>query len=102
MLDAAAILLWLDDKLPWYGALIIVLRDVILVGGYRLLMPSRRRALGQHARQGATWLLYLSLGILIVVGQDTKWPLWLFWIGLGMALVAAAQYVQKARREVAA
>ena len=52
MLDAAAILLWLDDKLPWYGALIIVLRDVILVGGYRLLMPTGRRTVREHARQG--------------------------------------------------
>jgi phosphatidylglycerophosphate synthase len=50
--------------------------------------------------KAATWLLYLSLGILLVVGQSTEWPLWLFWIALGMAIVAAAQYVQKARREV--
>ena len=40
------------------------------------------------------------LGFLIVVGQDTVWPLWLFWIALGLALVAAAQYVVQARREV--
>jgi CDP-diacylglycerol--glycerol-3-phosphate 3-phosphatidyltransferase len=102
MLDAAAILLWLDDKLPWYGALIIVLRDVILVGGYRLLMPRGVELSVSTLGKAATWLLYLSLGILIVVGQDTTWPLWLFWIALGMALVAAAQYMQKARREVAA
>ena len=35
-----------------------------------------------------------------MVGQDTEWPLWLFWIGLGLALLAAAQYVVAARREV--
>ena len=101
MLDAAAILLWLDDKLPWYGALIIVLRDVILVGGYRLLMPKGVELSVSMLGKAATWMLYLSLGILLVVGHDTEWPLWLFWIGLGMALVAAAQYVVKARREVA-
>ena len=39
MIDAAVILLWLEGKLPWPGALVIVLRDVILVAGYRLLMP---------------------------------------------------------------
>ncbi len=100
MLDAAAILLWLDDKLPWYAALIIVLRDVILVGGYRLLMPRGVELEVSKLGKAATWLLYLSLGILLVVGQSTEWPLWLFWIALGMALVAAAQYVQKARREV--
>jgi CDP-diacylglycerol--glycerol-3-phosphate 3-phosphatidyltransferase len=102
MLDAAAILLWVDDKLPWYATLIIVLRDVILVGGYRLLMPRGVELEVSKLGKAATWLLYLSLGILLVVGQSTDWPLWLFWIGLGMALVAAAQYVLKARREVAA
>ena len=100
MLDAAAILLWLDDKLPWYGALIIVLRDVILVGGYRLLMPKGVELSVSTLGKAATWVLYLSLGILLVVGQSTQWPLWLFWIAHGMAIVAAAQYVQKARREV--
>jgi len=102
MLDAAAILLWLDGKLPWYGALIIVLRDLILVGGYRLLMPRGVELEVSTLGKAATWLLYLSLGLLIVVGQDTQSPLWLFWIALGLALVAAAQYGVKARREVTA
>jgi CDP-diacylglycerol--glycerol-3-phosphate 3-phosphatidyltransferase len=100
MLDAAAILLWLDDKLPWYATALIVLRDVILVGGYRLLMPRGVDLNVSTLGKAATWLLYLSLGILIVVGQSTKWPLWLFWIALGLALVAAAQYVAKARNDV--
>ena len=100
MLDAAAIMLWLEDKLPWYAALIVVLRDVLLVGGYKALMPRGVELEVSKLGKAATWILYLSLGILLVVGQSTTWPLWLFWIGLGMALVAAAQYVQKARREV--
>ncbi|MEO5574586.1 MAG: CDP-diacylglycerol--glycerol-3-phosphate 3-phosphatidyltransferase [Gaiellaceae bacterium] len=102
MLDAAAILLWLDDKLPWSAALIVVLRDLILVGGYRVLMPRGVELSVSTLGKAATWLLYLALGILLVVGQNTEWPLWLFWIGLGMALLAAAQYVLKARRAVAA
>ena len=48
----------------------------------------------------ATWLLYLAVGILTVVGHETKWPLWLFWVGLGLALLAAAQYVVAARQGV--
>src|SRR5687767_8452206 len=87
MLDAAAILLWLDDKLPWYAALIVVLRDVLLVGGYRTLMPRGVELEVSRLGKAATWVLYLSLGILLVVGQQTEWPLWLFWIGLAMALV---------------
>jgi CDP-diacylglycerol--glycerol-3-phosphate 3-phosphatidyltransferase len=102
MIDTAVILLWLEDKLPWYGALVILLRDVLLVGGYRLLMPRGYELNVNKLGKLATWLLYLSVGILTVAGQATDWPLWLFWIALLLALVAAAQYVIEARREVAA
>jgi CDP-diacylglycerol--glycerol-3-phosphate 3-phosphatidyltransferase len=100
MIDAAVILLWLEDKMPWYGALIIVLRDVILVGGYRLLVPRGYELNVSTVGKLATWILYLSVGILLVVGQATDWPLWLFWIGLALAVAAAAQYVLKARTKV--
>ncbi len=100
MIDAAVILLWLEGKLPWPGALVIVLRDVILVGGYRLLMPKGVELSVSLMGKIATWLLYLSVGILTVVGHETEWPLWLFWVALGLALLAAAQYVVTARREV--
>jgi CDP-diacylglycerol--glycerol-3-phosphate 3-phosphatidyltransferase len=102
MIDAAVIVLWLEDKLPWYAALIIVLRDVVLVAGYKLLMPKDYELNVSRLGKLATWLLYFSIGILIVVGQSTEWPLWLFWLALGLALVAAVQYVVGARRELAA
>ena len=102
MIDSAAILLALEGKLPWVGAVIIVLRDVLLIAGYRLLMPRDYELNVTMLGKVATWLLYLSVGILTVTGHDTKWPLWLFWFALGLALAAAAQYVVKARREVAA
>ena len=100
MIDAAVILLWVEGKLPWPGALVIILRDAILVGGYRLLMPKGVELSVSRLGKIATWLLYLSVGILTVVGRDTAWPLWLFWIALGLAVLAAVQYVLKARREV--
>jgi cardiolipin synthase len=102
MIDAAVILLWVEDKLPWYAAAIIVARDVILIGGYRLLVPHGYELNVNTLGKAATWLLYCSLAFLIVVSLDTEWPLWLFWIALGLALVAAAQYVVQARREVKA
>ena len=102
MIDAAVILLWLDEKMPWYGALVIVLRDVILVGGYRLLVPRGYELDVSTLGKLATWILYLSVGILLVVGHSTEWPLWLFWVGLALALAAGAQYVVKARQEVTA
>ena len=100
MIDAAVILLWIEGKLPWPGAVVILLRDVILVGGYRLLMPRGVELSVTMPGKLATWILYLAVGILTVVGHDTEWPLWLFWVGLGLALLAAAQYVLAARRQV--
>ena len=101
MIDTAVVLLWVEDKLPWYGAAVILLRDVLLVGGYRLLVPHGYELSVTKLGKLATWLLYLSVGILTVVGHRTDWPRWLFWIALALALVAAAQYVVGARREVA-
>jgi CDP-diacylglycerol--glycerol-3-phosphate 3-phosphatidyltransferase len=102
MIDAAAILVALEGKLPWAGAVIIVLRDALLVGGYKLLMPRGYELSVTTLGKLATWLLYLSVGILTVTGHATDWPRWLFWFALALALLAAAQYVVRARREVAA
>jgi CDP-diacylglycerol--glycerol-3-phosphate 3-phosphatidyltransferase len=100
MIDAAAILLSVEGKLSWLGTAIIVLRDALLVGGYKLLMPRGYELNVTMLGKVATWLLYLSVGILTVTGHATEWPRWLFWFALGLALLAAAQYVVKARREV--
>jgi CDP-diacylglycerol--glycerol-3-phosphate 3-phosphatidyltransferase len=100
MIDAAALLLWVDGRLPWYGAAVVLARDLVMVAGYKLVVPRgydfEVNALGKLA----TWVLYASLALLIVTTEGTDWPLWLFWIGVGLALAAAAQYVLKARREV--
>ena len=64
-----------------------------------VLMP--KWGLSMKEGKLATWLLYLSVGVLTVTGHATEWPLWLFWFALALALAAAAQYVLKARREVA-
>ena len=34
---------------------------------------------------------------MIVTDKGTDWPLWIFWLGIALALGAAAQYVAKAR-----
>ena len=100
MIDTAVVLLWLEDRLPWYGALVILLRDVLLVGGYKLLVPHGYELSVNTLGKLATWLLYASVALLIVTGAATEWPLWLFWLALVLAVVAAAQYVVEARREV--
>jgi len=100
MIDAAVVLLWLDDRLPWPALAIVLARDALLVGGYKVVVPLGYDFEVTRVGKLATWLLYAGVALLIVTSSGTEWPLWLFWLGVALAVVAAAQYVLKARREV--
>ena len=100
MISVAAILLWHAGRLPWPGAVIVIGRDLLLVVGYQLLAPRGVAVEVTQLGKLGTWLLYAAMTGLIVTDKGTGWPLWLFWIGLGLALVAAAHYVLEARRAV--
>ena len=99
MIDAAVILLWHADRLPWI-ALAIPARDVALVAGYKLVMDRGYDFAVNLAGKVATWLLYASLAFVLVTRKSTDWPLWIFWAGVALAAVALAGYLLKARREV--
>jgi hypothetical protein len=49
----------------------------------------------------ATWLLYASLAFVMVTHKGTDWPLWIFWIGLVIGLVALASAAGSAERPAA-
>jgi CDP-diacylglycerol--glycerol-3-phosphate 3-phosphatidyltransferase len=101
MIDAAVVLLWVDGRLPFLALAVILVRDVLLIGGYRLVANRGYEFEVNFLGKLATWVLYASLAFSMVTRKGTDWPLWLFWIGVAFAIVAAAQYVLKARREVA-
>src|SRR2546423_9268058 len=99
MIDAAVILLWHAGRLPWV-ALAIPARDVALVAGYTLVVDRGYDFSVNLAGKAATWLLYASLAFLLVTRKGTDWPLRVFWAGFGLAAIALAGYLLKARREV--
>ncbi len=99
MIDVCVVLLVVYDRLPWV-ALAILLRDVVLVAGYKLVVPRGYEFEVSQLGKAATWGLYASLAFVLVTERDTVWPLALFWTSLGLAVLAAAQYVAKAMREV--
>jgi CDP-diacylglycerol--glycerol-3-phosphate 3-phosphatidyltransferase len=99
LIALAVVLLWHAGRLPWLG-LAIPLRDVVLVGLTPLALKRGYRFEVNLAGKGATWVLYASLAAVLCTGVGTAWPLWIFWFGVVLAVVALAQYVQKARREV--
>lgn len=96
MIDAAVILLWLADRLPWAALAAILARDAVLVGGYKVVVPRGYDFSVSALGKVATWILYAAIGFVLVTRHGTAWPLWLFWIGLGLAVGAGALYVGKA------
>jgi CDP-diacylglycerol--glycerol-3-phosphate 3-phosphatidyltransferase len=100
MIDAAAVMLWITGRLPWYAALVILARDVLMVAGYRFVVNRGYDFEVSRVGKLATWVLYAALTFVLVTDDGVDWPVWLFWLGVALALVAAAQYVLKARREV--
>ena len=99
MIDAAVIMLWVDDRLPLVALGLIVLRDIVLVGGYRVFAGRGVDLNVSMLGKVATWILYASLCLIIVTPDGTNWPLWLFWIGLGLAIVAGIRYVNDTLRQ---
>ena len=99
MIDAAVILLWHADRLPWI-ALAIPLRDVALVAGYKLVVDRGYDFSVNLAGKAATWLLYAALAFVMCTSKGTDWPLWIFWAGVALAAISLVGYVRKAKREV--
>ena len=100
MIDAAVILLVAYGRLPWAGLAVIGARDLLLLAGWRILAPRGIELDVNAIGKGATWLLYAAIGFRIVTHDHTSWPLWLFWIGLAGAVVAAGLYIHDAWKEV--
>ena len=101
MIDAAVLLLWWADRLPWL-ALAIPARDAALILGYKLVVGRGYRFEVNLAGKAATWLLYASLVLVLLTEAGTEWPLWIFWAGFALAALAVAGYAVKATREVRA
>jgi CDP-diacylglycerol--glycerol-3-phosphate 3-phosphatidyltransferase len=100
MIDAAVILLVAYGRLPWAGLVVIAARDLLLLAGWRVLAPRGIDLDVNVLGKAATWILYAAIGFRIVTHDHTSWPLWLFWIGLAGAVIAAMFYVLEARKQL--
>ena len=99
MIDAAVILLFVQDHMPWPGLVVIIGRDLLLLAGYKTIAPRGYEVNVNFLGKAATWLLYLGIGCLIVTHRSTDWPYWIFWAGLVLAVVAGLMYGLTAWRE---
>ena len=101
MIDAAVVLLYYHDRLPWPALVLILVRDVVLVAGYKLVMPRGYELSVSFLGKLATWILYASLALMLVTSPGADLPYVLFWVGLALAMVAGAVYVLSAIRRTA-
>jgi CDP-diacylglycerol--glycerol-3-phosphate 3-phosphatidyltransferase len=101
LIDVAVLLLWHAGRLPWV-ALAIPARDLALIAATPLVLGRGYRFEVNFLGKVATWMLYSSLGFVMVTRHSTHWPLWLFWTGFGVAVASLLLYARKARRELAA
>jgi CDP-diacylglycerol--glycerol-3-phosphate 3-phosphatidyltransferase len=101
MIDAAIIALWLHGRLPWPALVVILVRDVLLVAGYKLLLQPRGYEVDVSPQgKAATWALYAALALTLATPDGTDWPIWLFWGALVLAVFAGVQYLVEGVRKV--
>jgi CDP-diacylglycerol--glycerol-3-phosphate 3-phosphatidyltransferase len=100
MIDAAVLLLCVDGRLPWLALAIVLGRDALLIGGFGLVKDRGYDFSVSTLGKASTWVLYAAITGVIASDGGTSWPLRLFWIGVGLAVVAAAFYIARALRAV--
>ena len=98
MIGTAAVLMLATGRIPVLAALIILGRDVVLILGYRIVSPGGYELEVTFLGKLATWVLYASLGFVLVTPEGTRWPIVLVWIGVALSLGAGAQYALRAWR----
>jgi CDP-diacylglycerol--glycerol-3-phosphate 3-phosphatidyltransferase len=100
LIDVTVILLWHVDRLP-FVALLIPARDVVLMLATPLVVGRGYRFEVNMLGKIATWVLYASIALTMLTPPSADWPLVLFWIGFGIAILSAVGYARKARVELA-
>jgi cardiolipin synthase (CMP-forming) len=92
MIDAAVLLLWLDDRLPWVALVVVLARDALLVLGTPAAMQRGYDFSVSFLGKAATWVLYASIVAILITTEGTDWPLVLFWSGVALAVAAGVLY----------
>src|SRR5664280_1205043 len=102
MSGSAAFLLWHAGRLPVIALLIILGRDLLLLGGYKFVMERGYDFKVNQIGKAGTWLLYAGLAFVLITKHGTDWPLYVFWSGLVLALSAGLLYAARALKVVLA
>src|SRR5919204_7056472 len=61
MIDAAVILLVIADRLPWVAVVVVGVRDLLLLGGTKFVLPRGYEFSVSFLGKAATWVLYAGV-----------------------------------------
>lgn len=100
MIDAAVVILFLDERLPWFALAVILARDALLIGGLPFVKDRGYDFSVSLLGKSATWVVYMGVTALISSSKGTDWPVWYFWAGAVLAVAAGALYAARAFRKV--
>jgi CDP-diacylglycerol--glycerol-3-phosphate 3-phosphatidyltransferase len=94
LINMALVLLWYEDRLPWWLAVPVLGRDIWLAALFRWRRMSTRVEVNM-AGKTATAVIMLSLVFLMLT--TAPWPQVLFGLGLVLSFAAAAGYTRRPR-----
>lgn len=94
LINIALIMLVYHERLEWWLAAPVLLRDVVLAGFFRARGEEREVQVNMTGKS-ATALIMLSLFLLMLLAGD--WPKALFVLGVALSMIAGLQYVRPAQ-----
>jgi CDP-diacylglycerol--glycerol-3-phosphate 3-phosphatidyltransferase len=94
LINMALVLLWYEDRLPWWLAAPLLGRDVWLALLFRMRKMSTRVSVNMTGKT-ATAVIMLSLVLLMIT--TAPWPQVVFGAGLVLSLAAGARYTRPPR-----
>jgi CDP-diacylglycerol--glycerol-3-phosphate 3-phosphatidyltransferase len=94
LINMALVLLWYEDRLPWWLAAPVLGRDIWLALLFRMRRMSSNVPVNMTGKT-ATAVIMLALVLVMVVAAP--WPQVLIGVGLVLSLAAGARYTRRPR-----
>jgi cardiolipin synthase len=94
LINMGLVLLWYEDRLPWWLAAPLLGRDIWLALLFRIRGMSTNVAVNMTGKT-ATAVIMLALVLIMVVAAP--WPQVVMGIGLALSLAAGARYTRRPR-----
>jgi CDP-diacylglycerol--glycerol-3-phosphate 3-phosphatidyltransferase len=92
LIDSAVLILWWEGRIAGLAVIAIFARDVVLLLGFRLAASRGYELSVIYLGKTATFVMMAGLGLIMFTSGSTQWPVYLFYVGLGLSLLAGVVY----------